>query len=350
MKGAGRALSLAGFGFNPPRLADHQLLSVLRDGYGLDASLTPLDGERDQNTLATGADGRCWVLKVSGADEEPAVVDFQVQALEHIRRSDPQLPVPRLRPGVDGAFVQSVSSESGTHAVRLLSFLPGIRYQNGRFPSPRGLRGVGRFLARLGRALRDYEHPASRHFMPWAIAGGLAFDPALRALLPAAAESFLAGPLERIERTVQPALSGFRSQVIHQDAHGGNLLRPSVDGETVAGLIDFGDMIYGPLICDLAACASHFIEEGNDPVGIAAALCSGYHAEVPLRDEELEVLADLVLLRQVMTLQLFEFRRRNMTNPPSFLSGDQPGLIASLRRLTTGDRGNFVRRLKEALV
>lgn len=348
MPGARRELTLADLRFDPPRLPLERLAEIALEFYGIEGALEPLDGERDQNARITTAGGERYVLKISGAGEDPGVVDFQVQALLHLEREDPDLPVPRLVRGLDGAVIHPIENGACAHSVRLLDYLPGIPYQHGPFPSSAGLSAVGAFVARLGLALRDFSHPADRHFMPWSIAGGLVFEPQLRGLLPADVEAFLGPVLDRVARDTQPRLAGLRTQVIHQDAHGANLLRVSRDDESVTGVIDFGDMIRGPLACDLAACASHFIEEGDDPAGIAAELCRGYDEVRPLERDELAVLLDLVVIRQAMTLELFEFRRRNLENPPAFLAADQPGLIASLRRLATQDPGEFTQRLEEA--
>ena len=256
---AGQRLTIAHLRFTPPRLTLPELVDIVATLYGVTGTCEPLEGERDQNTSVTTADGRRYVLKISGAAEDPEVVDFQVQALLHIELQDPGLPVPRLIRGRGGEAVHWLERESGRHAVRLVGFLPGILYQDGPFPSRAGLAGVGAFLARLGQALHGFAHRASGHFMPWNIAGGLVFEPQLRGLLPAPLAAELAEPLERIERDVWPRLAHLRAQVIHQDAHGANLLRAGPGSEQVAGIIDFGDMIHAPLVCDLAACASDFI-------------------------------------------------------------------------------------------
>ena len=345
---AGPRLTLSDLRFMPPRLPLPELAEIAASLYGVTGICEPLEGERDQNTRVTTADGRRYVLKISGAAEDPDVVDFQVQALLHIERQDPRLPVPRLVRGRGGEAAHWLERESGRHAVRLVGFLPGILYQDGRFPSPAGLAGVGAFLARLGQALHGFTHRASGHFMPWNIAGGLAFEPQLRALLPTALAGELAEPLARIELEVRPRLPHLRAQVIHQDAHGANLLRAGPGSEQVAGIIDFGDMIHAPLVCDLAACASDFIAAGSDPAGIAAALCRGYHAVQPLEREELRLLPDLVMIRQVLTLELFEFRRRYQDKPPAFVTDDQPALVASLERLARLPPAAMSRALEEA--
>jgi len=341
-------LTLADLNFDPPSLPEERLREIARSCFGIAGRFQPLDGERDQNSRVTTADGRQFVLKISSAGEVAEVVDFQVQALLHIAGRDADIPVPRQHRGLDGNVVYHTASEKGEHAVRLLTWLPGIRYQEGPPPSLAGLEGVGAFLARLNRALAGFSHPAAGHFMPWDSSNGLIFRPQLLGLLPAGVGDLVGPILQRLETRTFPALKRLPHQIIHQDAHGGNLLRDSANSEHVAGVIDFGDMVYGPLIADLAVSAAYFAEEADAPAEIAAALCRGFHRVTPLAAHETDLLLDLMIARQILTLQLNEFRQRNMDCPPEFISVDMPYVLASLKVLAALDGGEFGKRLREA--
>ncbi len=344
-----RVLTIEDLRFDPPTLALEEVQRLALDFYGVKGEFTPLAGERDQNHRVRCTDGRQFVFKISGQSEPADVVEMQVQALRHIEQNDPGLPVPRMVASLDGNLICQVETSAGEHAIRLLSWMPGMVYQEGHFPTVQGLRDMGGFVARLGLALRDFNHPAAQHFMPWNIANGLVFSMQLRALIPAELNSWIPGYFDRLERIVFPALAKLRWQVIHQDAHGANLLRASAHSEAISGVIDFGDMIYGPLICDLAACVTDLMEAGPDPVLAAVEMSRGYHHINPLQYAELELLLDLVMVRQIMMLQLFEFMRLNQPNPQSFVIDEQPGVIAILQKLAKLDRQEFAQQLKEAV-
>ena len=344
-----RILSIDDLRFVPPNLPLEKVRQLALLHYGVEGDFSSLEGERDQNHRIRATDGRQYVFKISGSSEPDDVVEMQVQALCHIAQKDPELPVPRMISAVDGRMICQTYFDGSNHALRLLSWLPGQRYQDGPFPSPQGLRDVGRFIARLGRALEDFEHPATRHFMPWSMANGLVFSEQLKGLMPAEMNSWLPAWFEHLKSIVYPQLDNLCWQVIHQDAHGGNLLRKAESGEAIAGVIDFGDMVYGPLVCDLAACVSDFMLTAADPVTAAIEISRGFQNLVPLLDEELDLLLDMVMVRQIMTLQLFEFRRLNMENPPAFVTDEQPEFIAILQKLARIDRVGFTQQLKEAL-
>ena len=342
-------LTIADLHFDPPRLPDHQLESLALDLYGISGTFERLPGERDQNARIHAPDGREFVLKVSGVNEDPAVVDLQVQALLHIEAVDKGLAVPRIVRGRDGGAVYRARGCSGEHAVRVLGWLPGIRYQDGPPPSLAAVHGIGRFQARLCRALEAFSHPAAAHFMPWDIGNGLVFRPQMQSMLSPEVRKLVAPALRRLQHEIYPRLADLRAQVIHQDAHGGNLLRASRECEEMAGVIDFGDMIHGPLIFELAVSGVDVVEREGAPDTGLCALVEGFHSILPLQTEETDLLADLILARLVLTLALFEFRHRYMENPPAFVIADQPAIIRNLRKLTGLDHEALKRQLRECV-
>lgn len=341
-------LSVNDLGFGSPSLSAEQVSAIAFDHFGVCGSHTNLGGERDQNTRITTADGHRYVLKIADASEDPARVDLQVKALTHIETADPELPVPRMIRGADGDFVQRLEIDGQTYRARMLTFLAGIPYSSGPFPTGKGLFGIGAFMARLDRALVGFSHPASNTFMPWDIGNGRVFSEQFRALVPDEATELCAGLLEHIEQVTYPKLKSIRRQVIHQDGHGGNLLRASAECEAVSGVIDFGDMVHGPLVSDVAISASHFMETGDDPYAIAAFICAGFNSVTPLAEEERELLLDMVLTRQVLTLQLYEFRRLHMPHSPPQDVDEKPRIIRSLGRLAGLDRDRFNENLRQA--
>jgi Ser/Thr protein kinase RdoA (MazF antagonist) len=271
--------------FNPPSFGASALLGTAAKLFGVSGAL---EGERDQNHRLTTDDGRQLVLKVSGPLEDPAVVDFQVQALLHLERVDPRLPVPRIQPTLDGAPSGEMRGDDGArHIVRLLSYLPGPPFEQGPAPSPRGLRSIGAFLARLCVALGSFSHPAARHFMPWDASNGLVSNPSL-----------------------------WRT----------------------AG----GD------VRDLAASMASFVEDRANPIEVVCATTAGFHQMLPLEVSELGLLHDALLLRLVLTALLNDFRIATNPRPPAFLRELRPGIIGALRELIGIDREAATGRYRAA--
>ena len=166
-------LSAEDLRFNPPSFNRAVLSRTLEDLFDLQGELKPLIGERDQNTLVTTAGGQMFVLKVSGALEGPSVTDCQTRALQHLESTAPEIPVPRLIPNRHGHAASTITAAGAEHIVRLLSYLPGITFEDARDIPLGDVRLVGSFLGQVSRALASFEHPAADHFMPWDISNAL---------------------------------------------------------------------------------------------------------------------------------------------------------------------------------
>ncbi|MES1148885.1 MAG: phosphotransferase, partial [Bradyrhizobium guangdongense] len=94
--------------------------------YGLAATVHRLDSERDQNFRLRAPDGREYVLKIANPSEDRAVTNLQTEALVQLAAVEPDLPVPRIFPALNGKSELEISFDDGsTRVVRLLSFLAG---------------------------------------------------------------------------------------------------------------------------------------------------------------------------------------------------------------------------------
>ena len=78
------------------QLAGSTVLKLLEQSYGLNGTLVRIPTEKDDTFAFSGGSERLLV-KVSGAQEEPGIVNLQTAALRHIATSAPSLPVPRMR-------------------------------------------------------------------------------------------------------------------------------------------------------------------------------------------------------------------------------------------------------------
>ncbi len=178
--------------------------------------------------------------------------------------------------------------------VRLLSWLPGTPVSQGKPLTVGALRSVAAFQARLARGLRGLFHPHARHFVAWDIQLALLLDPGVQAWVADDAKALCADFHARLKRDVLPRLPALRAQVVHGDGHADNLLRAETGADEIVGVIDFGDMVHAPLVQDLAVTLASFARHGDMSLENAVAQVEAWNAVLPLDDDELEVLHDLV--------------------------------------------------------
>jgi len=275
---------------------------LIRRHYGLEASVDRLTGERDENFRVRGADGLQYVFKISNAAEPPTVAALATDALLHLETVDPSLPCPRVVRAVEGQTQVRFEDASGQQRVAsLVTFLSGQRL-SGAERSARQRAACGRLAARLTRALRAFEHPASHRLVIW----DLQQVPRLPALLadmpelPAA--DFIAGFIERFASNIAPELATVRHQFVHNDLNSTNILVAQSDESSVTGIIDFGDAVHTALIADVAIAAVAQIANLETLAAEVSDFVRAYHEAEPLQAAELAILNELIAARMVQGL------------------------------------------------
>ncbi|WP_374652694.1 aminotransferase class III-fold pyridoxal phosphate-dependent enzyme [Dongia sp.] len=306
---------------NAPRLAMPAIEQCARQHFGLTGELSPLYSERDQNVRLRESDGSAWVLKIANAEEDPAIVDCQIETLRHIARVDPSLPVPRVRLARNGTTTVRIAAENGDqHIFYVLSYLDGRIAGTANLDT--ALYGkIGNMVARLGRAMRGFFHPAAgTRELLWDVRMAPRLLSHVDLLQSAEHRKIARGILTRFRDEVLPRLETLRVQPIHGDVHEHNLILTQSEPAEIAGIIDFGDMIHAPLVMDLADTIADFAIDPARLDGVLTAIAGAYHAVTPLEDAEIDLLCDLVLTRLLITPLTNAVRAHETPEEPNYMA------------------------------
>jgi 4-aminobutyrate aminotransferase-like enzyme/Ser/Thr protein kinase RdoA (MazF antagonist) len=305
----------------PPTVDIPTAETVAFDLYGLTARAMALEGERDRNFRLDTADGRRLVLKFIDHEADDGVVDGQSAALAHLAEQNAQLPVPRVIRTLEGesiGVVQMAGSHGDDTAVscraRLVTYLPGRLMQDvgvGARTSPRNalLRSVGNHIAQLDRALVGFFHPALAQPIAWDVRRAPALLPVLAQVQSPAMRRALSTALDPIQQLLQQ-MRGLRSQAIHGDCHGRNLLVNDA-GDACVGIIDLGDMIHAPLVLEIAVTMAEFLTDGVASLDELPELLAGYTSTQPLERADVDVLYDLMAARIAVGVLIQTWREQN---------------------------------------
>ncbi len=334
------------FRFTPPRFPMEEVARLLRESYGLAGSLSALTGERDQNIRASTVDGRHFVLKISAPQESTEAIDFQIRALDRIRRKDPGLGVPRRVPTRDGQPRCTIEDAGGTaHHVRLLTHVPGVPLDTVQDLSAETIHAVGVLMGRLVNAL-DGMPPPQPEFLPWDVMNGLIVMDGfgthyLPPVLKDVGEAFLA----RFREDTLPRLHSLPARVIHNDLHPGNVLCDPDDPTRLTGCIDFGDMVCRPTVMELSSSLGEFAGVVPDFLACCREMISGFRTRATLPDAHLPLLFDATLARAILCAQLAMFRLKHANLDPAIETTHLPAAIDAVNAISSIDRRSFTAAL-----
>ncbi|WVT72544.1 aminotransferase class III-fold pyridoxal phosphate-dependent enzyme [Sinorhizobium chiapasense] len=315
-----------------PDFSTDAAAALLKEHYGLTGALSLLASERDQNFKVEAEGGGIYILKIINGAEPEVESDFQTALLKHVGVQAADLPVPHIRPTLSGSSLASTMSARGvTHRLRLVSWVEGLPLaETGR--SDAALQSLGQMLGRFDASLKGFMHPGALRDLDWDIRHAGRSADRLHHVTVAEDRALLERFLVRFEKSVAPRLATLRAAVIHNDANDWNVLVDKADHDTISGLIDFGDALHAPVIAEVAIAAAYAGLDHPDPIGAAAAIARGFHAEYPLTEEEVDLLFDLIAMRLVTSVTISASRRTHTDDNPYLAISERPAW-ALLRKL-----------------
>jgi Ser/Thr protein kinase RdoA (MazF antagonist) len=328
-----------------PRVSGVEAERIAAEHYGLaGATATRLSSEMDENFRLDGPGGR-HLLKLVPADEPREITDLVTHSLAHVARAAPDLPVQQIVPSLDGALSVRCATLSGhQRTIRVTSFLEGRVLRS--VTSSTALREqLGRTLARLGQALRDFRHPHVHRDLSW----NLRYAGRMKSMLDDVPDFDRAGVLRasltHFDERIVPRLDRLRAQPVHNDLSIDNAV---IDDTGQVGVIDFGDVVHTQLVNDLAIAAADQLIVDADPLAPALDVACGYLEVEPLIPEELELLYELIRTRVVQRIIGGEWRSSRVPENREYLGRNVTRLWAILERLPADAAGRATARLSTA--
>lgn len=331
-----------------PQFTLAEVETLVTHHFGLHGRLVPLYSERDQNFRLTDQQQRDWTVKIANAAEDPGVIACQMGAFAHIARVDPGLPVPHLLPALNGAGMTGIVDAAGTtHYLYLLSFMPGEIIENTRLPPDMPTR-LGQMLARLGRALQAYDHPAAHgRKLLWDLREAPQFLAEVDRLEQAEDRALATRVLSHLRDQVLPRMTDLRQQMIHGDVNEHNLLVNPAAPHEITGIIDFGDIIHAPLVQDIADLAADYMIGPQNVLDTLCGTVAGYHAVTPLQEAEIALIFDLVSARLLLAPLINQWRRQETPDAPGYMQGYTDICLAACHALQKIGRDTATRALRQ---
>ncbi|MBZ9603149.1 phosphotransferase [Phyllobacterium chamaecytisi] len=276
--------------------------------YGLKGIAYALAAERDHNFRIRCDNDREYLLRIVHPSEDPRLTEMQTQAMLHVAKTAPDLPVQRVLLSVDGMpEVRRAFGTGDERTIRAVSFLQGVLQRDRRSDASQR-QNVGKALARLQLALEDFNHPSSEHELIWDLRRASALRPLVATVDDAELRISLERQLDHFDAKISAVLQTQRRQVVHNDLSSDNILVSSSAPADVTGILDFGDLVKTSVCADVAIGAVYQLQDGPEAFEGALDLISGFNSVRQLFKVEQEILFDLILTRMAARIIITEWR------------------------------------------
>jgi Ser/Thr protein kinase RdoA (MazF antagonist) len=261
-----------------------------------ESQLSRLPGEYDWNFRVSGR--TAGILKIMRKDCDRTFIEAQVAMMTHLSQVE-NLPTPSVIPSVDGNNIESIAMEGDTRLAWMISLLPG---QTLATAAPIGLalmQDIGMSLGRLHIALEDFSHPGLDRDLKWDLTAADWFEPFIGEIQDPVRIATVRQIFADYNSSHQSFLKSLPRQALHNDLNDHNTLVIIDDDGSgrVSGLIDFGDIVYGPVLADVAIAGAYLVLNCDNPIDRLAAFLGGYQSTHPPSEAEIDSVWPLVLTR-----------------------------------------------------
>ena len=114
-------------------------------------------------------------------------------------------------------------------------------------------------------------------------------------------------------------------------------------------MIDFGDMVFAPLINDPAVAAAYQTVSCSDLFLGIRDILKGYHSINPLEEQEIALLPSLVVNRIAMTAIISEWRAKEHPKNQDYILGNIIRTWEVLNRIQKQEYADIADQLKNSL-
>lgn len=295
---------------------------LLDKQYKIQGSIRQLVAYQDRNYLITGSSGNKYILKITVDVNDLEFIRSQNRVLTGLSKKPVGMLIPRPVPAVNENLITDIILDGRPAYARLFSFIEGSFLAEATPGLPFYFE-LGKTFAQIDSGMVGLEDPVLKcRTHEWDLACvteagedvNLIDDPSDRRLV----KYFLM----KYREEVMPVSHKLPKGLIHGDGNDWNILvssagkghRSSGD-DRVAGVIDFGDMVWGARVNEVAIVLAYAMMGREDFREVYREVVNGYQEVIRLSDIELSVLQYLVAARWCQTLVMAA--RQNRANPGS---------------------------------
>tara|TARA_Y100000590_G_scaffold273170_1_gene306677 strand:+ start:741 stop:1760 length:1020 start_codon:yes stop_codon:yes gene_type:complete len=287
------------FNTQPPIINKQKLFTWLKNNYDymnleiIDS--IKLNSERDYNLKIVTKNEKSYIIKISNSSENYEILSFQDSILKHLSKSY----VKNFIPKTFHEEIKKFKDEKNRQCyIRILEYINGDIFAN-KQDNFTLCNNLAKFLGFLSKSLYNFDHPAAHRDFIWNSINIEWIEKYNNLFQEKDKNEIINIVLESYNKNVKNKLSDIRFSVIHGDANNFNIV---VSKNEVIGLLDYGDSIYAPTVCELTVALAYSLMNTSDIVNKCCSMLKSYNLIYPLKKNEIQLISTLIAARLSITV------------------------------------------------
>ena len=267
-------------------------------------SIKELPSYEDRNFHIRTADGKQFILKIMALGTEIEKIELEHLVMRQLNKTAHNLQFPQPVPNQQNELITRLPAPNGqSFFMHLLTWVEGRMMVSANPCSENLLYNLGEACGRVCRELKGFDHPAAHRKFDWDNAQAIWTKEKLDIFENSEGRDCVQYFIELFETEALPYLSELPKSVTHNDFNDFNILiTKNLSNPQIAGLIDFGDVVYTNTINELAICTAYNCMNKKDPLTAACQILKGCQSVFPFTDAEIRVLFPLIAIRMVVSV------------------------------------------------
>ncbi len=267
-------------------------------------SIKELPSYEDRNFHLKTTDGKQFILKIMVLGTELEKIELEHLVMLQLNATAYNLQFPQPVPNQQGTDITHLTASNGQiYFMRLLTWVEGRMMANIQPCPPELLVKLGETCGRICWELQGLDHPNAHRKFDWDNSQAIWTKEKTGIFEDIEKRTLVKYFIELYESQALPFLDNLPKSIVHNDLNDFNVVVKN-DGENlaIAGVIDFGDVVYTNTINELAICIAYNCMNQENPLEAVCHILKGCQSVFPFTDSEIKVLFPLIAIRLVVSV------------------------------------------------
>ena len=297
----------------PPEFDEKEIKEILKEKYEINAHVSSLAGDIGKNFYIIDEKGNEYIFKIANKIEDFHSIKAQNDVLIFLNSQNFDFKLPSIIKNKRGEYITEITDKKGEkYNSRLLTWIKGEFLAELRDMDEELLKNYGKILGAIDKALEKFYIPHAQRWWHWDLKNLLDLRELTSYITDSEKKRLVEYFLLQFETEVVPEFPRLRKSIIYNDANDYNVLIEIGEGgkKRIAGLIDFGDMVYSYTVFDIAIALTYAMLDKKEPLHVAYSILKGYNEIFPLKENEVGLLYYCIAGRLCLSLMISAYQKR----------------------------------------